>query len=125
MSLWASPALRADQCISSIRQQARQSAKTANDRASPYATFYLRIVPLLGAEPRHPTPRSTTRSTSARSELTLAEYNVRAACTIIELGVLMLDLLDVQSPAVLEALLRKTSVGTSLVRRTDRKCARL
>jgi hypothetical protein len=37
-------------------------------------------------------------------EAALAEYNVRTACTIVDLGVLMLDLIDVQSPAVLEAL---------------------
>jgi hypothetical protein len=40
-------------------------------------------------------------------EAALAEYNVRAACTIVDLGVLMLDLIDVQSPAVLEALVEE------------------
>jgi MoxR-like ATPase len=40
-------------------------------------------------------------------EAALTEYNVRAACTIVDLGVLMLDLIDVQSPAVLEALVEE------------------
>jgi hypothetical protein len=40
-------------------------------------------------------------------EAALAEYNVRAACTIVDLGVLMLDLIDVQSPPVLEALVEE------------------
>jgi MoxR-like ATPase len=60
-----------------------------------------------GVEPRNPAPRSADMVDKRQIEAALAEYNVRAACTIVDLGVLMLDLIDVQSPAVLEALVEE------------------
>jgi hypothetical protein len=46
--------------------------------------------------------------TKAEIEHALAKLNVRTACTILDLAVQVLDLLDVQPPAVLEALIEET-----------------
>jgi hypothetical protein len=36
---------------------------------------------------------------------TLAKHNVRTACTLVDLAVLVMDLLDVQSSTVIEAII--------------------
>jgi hypothetical protein len=42
-------------------------------------------------------------------ETALTKADVRTACTIVDLSALVLDLIDVQSPIVLEALIEEVS----------------